>query len=278
MCDHNTSKALLLLPDNPMTPIYPIMLAFHGFGSHPEREIAKWKSTAEQQELILVAPAGSNNPHKHQHDMLGWNAIDCCGDPVASKTDDLDFARGIVEAIATIGQNDKDNSRIMGVADASNVVAAGWSNGGFFVSLLALQTRDQRPPWLKGVIPTGGYQYDTTLYDGDRVDPLPIFAHHGSMDQVVRPGGCCHSPQGQPTTTPNCPIQIGSLRDSCVSAVAAFTLWSNHINGCEHDATVTEVSPEGAICMAGSHCRTVTKLCMWPDAANTTGPKCPGKP
>eukprot|EP00978_Attheya_sp_CCMP212_P033202 scaffold132989_cov47-Attheya_sp.AAC.1 len=149
ICDTGTSKTH---PDaqengehdtNTGRMIYPIMLAFHGFGGHPQTEISKWKSTAEQQELILVAPEGSSSRHNANQQPLGWNAIDCCGDPVASKTDDLDFSRGIVEAI-------RQNNDMAAVADASNVVAAGWSNGGFLVSLLALQTKEQRPPWLKG--------------------------------------------------------------------------------------------------------------------------------
>eukprot|EP00978_Attheya_sp_CCMP212_P044965 scaffold328775_cov49-Attheya_sp.AAC.1 len=88
------------------------------------------------------------------------------------------------------------------------------------------------------------------------------------MDVVVRPGGCCR--QDDNNGEPNCPIQIGSLRESCLSAAGAFTLWANNINGCDDGAIVTEISPEGAICMAGSHCRNgaVTKLCMWPNAGH----------
>mmetsp|Transcript_18065 Transcript_18065/g.32753 ORF Transcript_18065/g.32753 Transcript_18065/m.32753 type:complete len:389 (-) Transcript_18065:134-1300(-) len=238
---------------------YPILLAFHGYTGKPRMEIKKWKDVSEEQKLIVVAPKGTSSSDEDSH--LGWNAIDCCGYPVTSKVDDIGFSHAVIETL-------RDE---MFLADASNVVAAGFSNGGFFVSLLGLQ--QQRPPWLKGIVPTGGYQYDASLYNGKLVDTLPVFAHHGGSDSVVRPGGCCR----QPDRNSNCPTDIGAKRDTCLSTENAFDLWANNINVCQH--TETQTTDEGAICSTGIQCRNdaVTKLCMWPNAGHSWGDNMPGR-
>ena len=245
---------------------YPILLAFHGFTGRPQQEIAKWKHVAEQLQFIIVAPQGTSSGAAGDVN-FGWNAIDCCGYPAEHEVDDVSFVHAIMDIIR----------EEMPLADASNVVATGFSNGGFLVSLLGLQP--QRPDWLKGIVPTGGYQYNTSLYDGGLVDPLPVFAHHGGSDAIVRPSGCCRPPAINQTTTAatsNCPLDIGAKQDTCLSTDDAFHLWANNINDCTD--TQTQVTEEGAVCSTGLNCRNdvVTKLCTWPEAQHSWGNNMPG--
>jgi len=238
---------------------YPILLAFHGYGGGPRHEIQKWKSTCDDRKYILVAPQGSTN--KNVDTQLAWNAIDCCGYPASQNTDDVDFVIGVMKTLDTVPH-----------ADTSNVVATGFSNGGFFVSLLGLLQRGKRPEWLKAIVPTGGYQYDTSLYN-DGVDPLPMFAHHGESDSVVRPEGCCRDPSKGDRKS-NCPANIGSLRDTCLPVEQAFNLWATNINAC--DNTQKYNTGEGVTCWIGTRCRATTKLCMWPNAGHSWGGEMPG--
>ena len=219
-------------------------------------EIQKWITTCHGQKFVLVAPEGSTNETVDK--LLAWNAIDCCGYPTSENIDDVDFVNGVVETL-----------RDLTLADTSNVVATGFSNGGFFVSLLGLLQK--RPSWLKAIVPTGGYQYDTLLYN-NAVASLPMFAHHGGADTVVRPAGCCLDPTKENGKS-NCPLNIGSLRNTCLPIQQAFTLWTN-INGCND--TLKTNATSGATCWIGSNCQAKTELCIWPDAEHVWGRTLPG--
>mmetsp|Transcript_42550 Transcript_42550/g.89319 ORF Transcript_42550/g.89319 Transcript_42550/m.89319 type:complete len:166 (+) Transcript_42550:814-1311(+) len=111
-----------------------ILLALHGYTGRPLQEIRKWHSVVTSLNAILLAPAGTLTPSMG----LGWNAIDCCGDPVLKGVNDLDFVvNGVVETFLNVlgkqplggQQQGGDNSR------RGNVIATGFSNGGFLSSL-----------------------------------------------------------------------------------------------------------------------------------------------
>lgn len=121
---------------------YPILLAFHGYGGHPLHEFDKWKSTSDQRQFILVTPEGTMV--EEVDDQISWNAVDCCGTAVSNQVDDIDFVNGVVEILKSELSN----------GDVTNVVATGFSNGGFFTSLLGLQPSDKRPSWIKAIVPT----------------------------------------------------------------------------------------------------------------------------
>ena len=207
---------------------------------------------------------GGNGNENDDDGPLGWNAVDCCGEPMTNDVDDLDFVvNGVMgvfvdnllgdgTAATTAGdgdrsttgrENDGDDGDDRGDAIA---IVTGFSNGGFLSSLLGLMpsttggyrrrsTTVVRPPWLVGIVPTGGYQYDVGLYVGGDVLPLPLMSHHGGMDSVVDPDGCCNTTSstdgGIASTSSNCPLDIGIKRDACTSVRSAFDMWSN-INGC----------------------------------------------
>ncbi|KAL7520007.1 hypothetical protein ACHAWX_004759 [Stephanocyclus meneghinianus] len=283
--------------DNDPTSPRRILLAIHGYGGTPSQEIKKWHDAAIELQSVVVAPEGTTTASNNR---MGWNAIDCCGDPVVDEVDDLGFLEGVIDvfldALLSVRSDASDRAA---ERDRIHVIATGFSNGGFLSSLLGLQRR--RPRWLVGIVPTGGYQYDLNLYgnfDDDAAAleeswrpssnplPLPMMAHHGGRDGVVEPGGCCASPagdSGKPTS--NCPLDIGINRPTCTSIHTAFEKWSR-INGCKTTSEgVDESSKQGGgrnvidspyTCWEGEECLAPTELCIWTNEGHAWGARFPG--
>jgi poly(3-hydroxybutyrate) depolymerase len=251
-----------------------VILAIHGYGGQPLQEINKWQSAASDLSSIILAPMGTETK---ENGRLGWNANDCCGDPVTEKVDDLNFLNGVMDVFSGAFDN------TMGVRSGVHVIATGFSNGGFLSSLLGLQI--QRPPWLIGIVPTGGYQYNLSLY-GDSNDatskraaiqPLPMMAHHGGADSVVNPDGCCTTPD-KPSES-NCPLDIGINQSTCTSVQTALEKWSQ-INKCT--STSLKSSGERYLenaphqCWKGNECEADTELCIWTHEGHSWGGRFPG--
>lgn len=137
------------------------------------QEIKKWQDVADSINAIIIAPVGTETIGSHK---LGWNAIDCCGDPVLNEIDDMDFVvNGVMEVFLNEVINSKSSNMNSRWKNAQpHVIATGFSNGGFFTSLMGLS--NDRPNWLVGIVPTGGYQYDVDAYLNTH-QPLPIFMH-----------------------------------------------------------------------------------------------------
>lgn len=130
------------------------------------QEIHKWHFSAISLRSIVIAPKGTLTSSNGR---LGWNAIDCCGDPVTNDVDDLDFLHGLLDIVTdTILLGNVERK------DQAHTIATGFSNGGFMASLLGLEMN--RHTKLIGIVPTGGYQYNLTLYESNT--PLQMFAHH----------------------------------------------------------------------------------------------------
>ncbi|KAL9182921.1 hypothetical protein ACHAXT_004200 [Thalassiosira profunda] len=246
-----------------------MLLALHGFTGRPMQEIRKWRAAATSLNAVILAPEGSGSGGE-----LGWNANDCCGEPVTNGVDDVDFATGVVEEALTQLQK---GTRFK----SAHVIATGFSNGGFLASLLGLMPAEKRPSWLVGIVPTGGYQYDVELYSGP--NPLPLMMHHGGGDAVVRPGGCCAKTEN--ASESNCVLDIGLKQQSCTSVQTAFDLW-HRINGCTSPdiSEDTEYSKERKIhkkdtplaqstvtCQKGGGCAESTVYCNWHDEGHAWG-------
>ena len=72
-----------------------IILAIHGYGGRPIQEIKKWYDTATALNTVILAPQGTITQSDNK---LGFNGIECCGDPVTNEIDDVDFiVNGVVE-------------------------------------------------------------------------------------------------------------------------------------------------------------------------------------
>ena len=273
-CNDDTSSSLPLR----------ILLAIHGFGGNSMQEIKKWQDVADSLNAIIIAPVGTETIGTHK---LGWNAIDCCGDPVVNEIDDMDF---VVNGVMEVFLNEVINSSSSSSSSNMNsrwknmqphVIATGFSNGGFFTSLMGLS--NNRPNWLVGIIPTGGYQYDINAYRNTH-QPIPIFMHHGGKDSVVDPNGCCiiskEAKQRKDGSKTNCPFDIGAKQESCQSIESVFHLWSR-INGCSSDDNNSRSMEESdgdnlSKCFEGKDCKEPTIFCMWIDEGHSWGGTFPG--
>jgi len=262
-----------------------IILAFHGYGGKPAQEIRKWQDVADDLNAIIIAPLGTETIETQK---LGWNAVECCGDPVLNEIDDLDFILyGVMEIFLnqfggrrgiSIGSNDnsddKNNKQV-------HVIATGFSNGGFFTSLLGIL--DDRPEWLVGIVPTGGYQYDIDAYSS--TPELAVFMHHGGRDSVVNPNGCCiandEPKQVKRGSKSNCMFDIGVKQETCQSAQSVYLLWST-INGCSSDHNDSRSIKEGGVksveseCFVGKDCIEPTNFCVWTNEGHSWGGTFPG--
>jgi len=290
-----------------------IILAIHGYGGTALQEIKKWHDSAIFLNSIILAPQGTLTPTEGK---LGWNAIHCCGDPVVNEIDDVGFiVNGVVGVFLNVLRNHHDHGEDASTSEvlptSFPVIATGFSNGGFMTSLLGLQSPQQnRPPWLVGIVPTGGYQYNVELYTKGGTRPLPVMSHHGGRDSIVQPGGCCvagvtstsittattteDNNNGNTTTMEsNCPFNIGIHQKTCTSVQSAFEMWS-HINGCasttnDVDAVVVPNNERRKMkkvnkkdqepivtCWKGMGCIEPTKLCIWNNEGHSWGFQFPG--
>mmetsp|Transcript_27745 Transcript_27745/g.52276 ORF Transcript_27745/g.52276 Transcript_27745/m.52276 type:complete len:503 (-) Transcript_27745:397-1905(-) len=289
-----------------------IILAIHGYGGRSLQEIKKWHDSAIFLNSIILAPQGTLTPTEGR---LGWNAIHCCGDPVVNEIDDMGFiVNGVVNVFLNSLRNrdDEDNdesTQSREVTTTFPVIATGFSNGGFMISLLGLQSPQQnRPPWLVGIVPTGGYQYNVELYNtkgvtsGTTTRAMPVMSHHGGRDYIVHPGGCCVTGVTSITTTTtddnnngnnttmesNCPFDIGIHQKTCTSVQSAFEMWS-HINGCasttmlalnDNERKMKKVNKKDqepiVTCWKGTECIEPTELCIWNNEGHSWGFQFPG--
>ncbi|KAL7526669.1 hypothetical protein ACHAWF_001870 [Thalassiosira exigua] len=290
-----------------------IILAVHGYTGRPRQELTKWRSAAVALDAVILAPEGTG-------EKLGWNAVHCCGDPVDEGIDDVDFVLNGAVGVFLREMNERRNEKSendSGHENASmiaNVIATGFSNGGFLSSLLGLQKAEARPPWLAGVVPAGGYQYDEDLYLGstDEISsgsssassrpprPLPVSMHHGGKDSVVKPEGCCARAGEEPSKSSlksNCPADIGAKRTECTSVHKAFEMWTA-INRCssveeeeggppKDEDQRREESKRGGkdpkdrmgpavTCWEGKDCASPTEFCLWHDEGHSWGNRFPG--
>lgn len=257
----------------PPPPPLRIILAIHGYGGKPLQEIRKWQHVADSLNSVIIAPLGSETIENHN---FGWNAIECCGDPVLNEIDDLDF---VINGVMGVFLNEVKSSSTWKKKSA-HVIATGFSNGGFFTSLLGITVN--RPNWLVGIIPMAGYQYDENAYANVH-RPLALFMHHGGRDSVVNPNGCCNeneSNQRQSDSGSNCFFDIGVKQETCQSVHSVFHLWS-HINGCSTDnyegrSLKEENDVTESQCFEGNDCLEPTNFCMWPNEGHGWAHSFPG--
>ncbi|KAL7492017.1 hypothetical protein ACHAWT_001282 [Skeletonema menzelii] len=260
-----------------------IILATHGYGGKPAMEIRKWQDVADAVNAIIIAPMGTGSIANQK---LGWNAVECCGDPVLNETDDLDFVlNGVMEVFLhqlgdSSGSSSSSSSYKINSSARKNIVhviATGFSNGGFFTSLLGVT--EDRPDWLVGIVPTGGYQYDINAYSN--TPELAVFMHHGGKDSVVNPNGCCianEPKQRKKGSKSNCMFDIGVKQGSCQSVQSVFHLWTR-INGCSSDHRSIKEGGVKSIeteCFAGKDCIEPTNFCIWTNEGHSWGGTFPG--
>lgn len=102
----------------------PLVLDFHGHMSSAaqEKSGSGWLEKADAKGFIVVFPSGIGG---------SWNVGNCCGQALSQNSDDVGFAKAIVDKLKTIA-----------CIDPKRVYATGISNGGGFAHRLACEAAD----------------------------------------------------------------------------------------------------------------------------------------
>jgi polyhydroxybutyrate depolymerase len=102
----------------------PLVLDFHGNGSSGSQEESGsgWRQKADKEGFVVAYPDGVGN---------GWNVGNCCGEALMSNSDDVGFAKAIVQSVsAAVCIDDK------------RVYATGISNGAGLAHRIACEAAD----------------------------------------------------------------------------------------------------------------------------------------
>lgn len=152
----------------------PLVLAFHGGGGHAAymADDAKYglQRKADEAGFIVAFPNGYSKLPAGK--FATWNAGGCCGDARDRGSDDVGFARAVVEALKT-------RYRI----DAGRVFATGMSNGGMLSHRLACEAADV----FRAVASVAGTDATASCTPGRAISVLHI--HARDDDHVLFNGG-----------------------------------------------------------------------------------------
>ena len=146
----------------------PLVLNFHGFGSHAleQERYSGYPALADREGFILVTPDGTNSPRR-------WYIY---GEREPGYVDDTAFVERLIDSIAA-----------RYCVDPARIYATGISNGGGMTSQLGCRLNDR----IAAIAPVAGSPYSELLCRDE--GPMPIVAFHGTDDELVPfeggPGG-----------------------------------------------------------------------------------------
>jgi polyhydroxybutyrate depolymerase len=155
---------ILDVPAGPTDRALPVVFAFHGFGDSAAN-FRRWNGLADlgrRAGFVVVTPDGHEGVRLLGRIDRGW-------DRTPSDEHDLAFVRVLLD---TIGRDH--------CLDGRRVYATGFSNGGFFASLLGCRLADR----LAAVAPVAGV---TPLGACTPARPMPILILSGAADPLVTP-------------------------------------------------------------------------------------------
>jgi polyhydroxybutyrate depolymerase len=116
----------------------PLVLDFHGFQNNAtiQAGVSGWRSLADNEGFIVAYPLGLfGRPEAPEVDARHGPSFNggplCCGGAVVAGTDDVGFARAIVQAVAAEAN-----------VDRARVYSTGLSNGGYMSHRLACEAAD----------------------------------------------------------------------------------------------------------------------------------------
>lgn len=191
--------------------VMPLVLAFHGAGSHARAmpKLTGFNKCADQHAFIVVYPDGLNTH---------WNNGN--GGKTKSELEDVDFVRLMLDQISKRYRIDK-----------SRIYAAGMSNGGFFSQYLALNMPDTFP-----AIASVAASLELPMYNKLKPEkPVSVLLIHGDDDDVVPFTGGTIGVSG---------VMDEKTTRKCTSATQAVLYWVK-ANQCGDKpvTTVTEAKP-----------------------------------
>ncbi len=144
----------------------PLVLLLHGALTNARLAAinSRLSKRADKDGFIACYPNGTGLVH---HELLTWNAGDCCGLAQLKNVDDVEFLRQLILKL-------KREYKI----DESRVYIAGVSNGGMMAYKAAQELSDQ----IAGIASVGGCMMSDTTTEGK---PVSVMVIHGARDKVV---------------------------------------------------------------------------------------------
>ncbi|WP_408889170.1 alpha/beta hydrolase family esterase [Myxococcus faecalis] len=184
----------------------PTVVAFHGYGSHPEQlERQTGLSTlADTEGFLVVYPRGlsaqelnGGPPPPPQDNTRGWNGGACCGSSQLSQVDDVGFVDAMMADLDTHV-----------CVDPRRTFATGFSNGGFFSYRLACE----RAGRFAAVAPVSGMAPSSGCSPSR---PVPVLHIHGTEDTVILYEGGSNIPFGRPYPSARDSVRGQAERNGC---------------------------------------------------------------
>lgn len=193
----NSREFVLNVPDayDGQSPV-PLIIDFHGLtGNGPgQRQSSPYPQAVGGEGVIMAFPTGMAGPSGN-----AWNVGPCCVDG----TDDVEFARALVEDVASVA-----------CIDPKRVYAVGFSMGGGMSHYLACHAADV----FAAVAPAAFDLAEENQGSCDPARPISVMSFRGTNDPIVPYDG------GYSAVVPGHPITFLGAEDT-------LTKWGE-INGC----------------------------------------------
>ena len=247
-----TRKYLIHIPNSYKKIIQaPLVMAFHGglgnSSTMTNDERFQWISKSNAEGFIVAFPNGASR--RADGTLATWNAGNCCGYAVESKSDDVGFVKEVIKDVESKFNINKNK-----------VFATGMSNGGMMDYRLACEMSDT----FSAIASVAG----TDNFDGCIFKkPISIMHIHSLVDQhVLFNGGC----------GPQC-ISLKAEADF-TSVPETISRWVKRNKCIGNPLKVTKDT--GAYCETYSRCANdvKVKLCVtddgghsWPGGAPVSG-------
>lgn len=202
-----TRSAVVFVPDDArLDDQLPLLLAFHGssWNGRVMQQTTGFSELAEQEKFVVAYPNGSGPSN-----ILSWNAQFCCSFALERGIDDLSFVDLLLDELLASYP-----------VDPSRVYATGFSNGGMFTYVLAIE----RPEQFAAVAVVSGAMYAT---QPPANIPIPMLIIHGTNDSVIPYDGGWGALRS-----------LSGKTEPAVSAIDAASLWIAN-NGCSSSEPMT---------------------------------------
>ncbi|MBM3998275.1 MAG: hypothetical protein FJ297_01830 [Planctomycetes bacterium] len=147
----------------------PVVLAFHGGGTHAETMVAfsGLNRKSDQAGFIVVYPNGTGRLPR----VLTFHGGNCCGYAMTHNVDDVNFTRKLLDDLALVCR-----------VDSKRVYATGMSNGAIMAYRLASELSDR----IAAIAPVAGTMGTETCRPKR---PVSVIHFHGTDDEHVPIGG-----------------------------------------------------------------------------------------
>jgi len=158
-----TTRDYLLLDARRDKAPAPLVIALHGGGGNGKTMVPRWANKARAEGIVVAFPDGVGRDGR----MATWNAGGCCGQAMATKSDDVGFIGALIDELVRSG-----------IADPNRIYVTGMSNGGMLTHKVAIA--------LSGKIAAAAAVAGAMFGDETApVAPVPMLVMHGAKDQIV---------------------------------------------------------------------------------------------